>query len=123
MGDSHKVLALFNVTNVLHTISLIIWLIFLFKILKQKISEDERGVGVLETIFLLIFGISRRGTIVEIGYADPAGWFSIIQFRDKTGVNHNFESNRNAVFRKWAVGDLVSVKYHPSNPKKAIVIV
>ncbi len=74
--------------------------------------------------YTFLAGMSVIGTVV--GYEtsimdDSTAYLPTIKFVDKVGNEHTFTSRAGGINPKPCVGDLVPVKYLPSNPKIAYI--
>lgn len=65
--------------------------------------------------------ISAQGTVIGYGQRSSSGSAPIVQFRDKNGQYHRFESNVSSGPPRYAVGDPVTVKYQPDKPSSAAI--
>ena len=83
------------------------------------------GMGLAyRRVYTFFAGISVTGTVIDHETStmdDSTAYLPTIKFVDKEGNEHTFTSRAGGTDRKPSVGDLVPVKYLPSNPKIAYI--
>ena len=83
------------------------------------------GIGLAyRRVYTIFAGISVTGTVIDHETSmmdDSTAYLPTIKFVDKEGNEHIFTSRAGGTNPKPSVGDLVSVKYLPSNPKIAYI--
>jgi hypothetical protein len=83
------------------------------------------GIGlVCSRVYTFFAGVSVTGTVIDhetTTIDDSIAYLPTIKFIDKEGYEHTFTSRAGGAAPKPNVGDLVPVKYLPSNPKIAYI--
>jgi hypothetical protein len=78
-----------------------------------------------ERLWLKRHGNMALGKIIGIKREEDDGstvWLAIVEFTDKTGMQHRFNANMCHGRSSWIVNQQVEIRYHPDNPNKAIVV-